>query len=355
VLERRDDLQAPTLARVPRLRRSDPASAGIVRRRAGRGFTYRDALGNAVTDPETLGRIRGLVIPPAWTDVWICPWPHGHIQAVGTDAAGRRQYLYHPRWREHRDRVKFDRILDLGERLPAVRRRLKEHLATRGMNRNRVLAAAVRMLDQGFFRVGGEVYAAENGSFGLATLRREHVEVVKGALVFCYPAKSGVERLHAVADDDVVAVVRKLLKRDDPDPELLSWKDGGGWHDIRSPDINAYLCEVAEGEFSAKDFRTWHGTVLMSVALAVSHRVAASPAARKRAVTRGVKEVSEYLGNTPSVCRASYIDPRVIDLFADGVTIEGCLEALGKGATGGALGTEGPVERAVLDMIRNAD
>jgi DNA topoisomerase IB len=218
-----------------------------------------------------------------------------------------------------------------------------------------VLAAAVRMLDQGFFRVGGEVYAAEDGSFGLATLRREHVEVVKGSLVFCYPAKSGVERLHAVADDAVVAVVKKLLKRDDPDPELLSWKDRGGWHDIRSPEINAYLCEVAEGEFSAKDFRTWHATVLMSVALAVSQRVASSPTARKRAVTRGVKEVSEYLGNTPSVCRTSYIDPRVIDLFADGVTIEGCLEALGKGATGGALATEGPVERAVLDMIRNAD
>jgi DNA topoisomerase IB len=337
---------------MPRLRRANPAAPGIARRRAGRGFTYRDDLGNAVTDPQTLGRIRDLVIPPAWTDVWICPWPNGHIQAVGTDAAGRRQYLYHPAWRQHRDRVKFDRILDLGERLPEVRRRLREMLVTRGLGRERVLAAAVRMLDQGFFRVGGEVYAAENGSFGLATLRREHVEVVRGSLVFCYPAKSGVERLHAVADDDVVKVVRALLRRDDPDEELLSWKDRSGWHDIRSPDINAFLCEVAEGEFTAKDFRTWHATVLMAVALAVSHRVASSPTARKRAVARGVKEVSEYLGNTPSVCRASYIDPRVIDLYSDGVTIERCLDAMGRGATGGALATEGPVEEAVLRMLR---
>jgi DNA topoisomerase IB len=340
---------------MPRLRRSNPVSPGIVRRKAGRGFSYRDALGNAVTDAETLGRIRDLVIPPAWTDVWICPWPHGHIQAVGTDAAGRRQYLYHPAWRVHRDRVKFDRILELGERLPDIRSRLRDLLAGRGYGRERVLAAAVRMLDQGFFRVGGEVYAAENGSFGLATLRREHVEVVRGALVFCYPAKSGVERLHAVADDDVVKVVRGLLKRDDPDPELLSWRDRRGWHDIRSPDINAFLCEVAEGEFTAKDFRTWHATVLMAVALAVSHTVAASPNARKRAVTRGVKEVAEYLGNTPSVCRASYIDPRVIDLFADGVTIQRSLDGLGREATGGALGTEGPVERAVLRLLRRAD
>jgi DNA topoisomerase IB len=337
---------------MPRLRRANPSTPGIARRRAGRGFTYRDALGNTVTDAETLGRIRDLVIPPAWTDVWICPWPHGHIQAVGTDAAGRRQYLYHPAWRVHRDRVKFDRILDLGERLPAVRQRLRARLATRGLNRDRVLAAAVRMLDQGFFRVGGEVYAAENGSFGLATLRREHVEVVKGSLVFCYPAKSGVERLHAVADEDVVKVVRGLLRRDDDDPELLSWKDRDGWHDLRSPDINAFLCEVAEGDFTAKDFRTWHATVLMAVALAVSHGVASSPTARKRAVARGVKEVADYLGNTPSVCRASYIDPRVIDLYSDGVTIERALDAAGRGAVGGALATEGPIERAVLALLR---
>jgi DNA topoisomerase IB len=337
---------------MPRLRRANPSAPGIARRRAGRGFTYRDHLGEAVTDPETLGRIRDLVIPPAWTDVWICPWPNGHIQAMGTDAAGRRQYLYHPAWRAHRDRVKFDRILMLGERLPAIRERLKERLAGRGYSRERVLAAAVRMLDQGFFRVGGEVYAAENGSFGLATLRREHVEVVKGSLVFCYPAKSGVQRLHAVADDDVVKVVKGLLRRDDPDPELLSWKDRRGWHDIRSPDINAFLCEVAEGDFSAKDFRTWHATVLMAVALAVSAPVAASPTARKRAVSRGVKEVADYLGNTPSVCRASYIDPRVIDLFSDGVTIERQLDRVGQGAANGALATEGVAEQAVLRLLR---
>jgi DNA topoisomerase IB len=339
---------------MPRLRRSDPAAPGIARRRAGRGFVYRDDLGNSVTDTETLARIRDLVIPPAWTEVWICPWPHGHIQAVGTDAAGRRQYLYHPAWRVHRDRMKFDRILDLGERLPDVRTRLRERLATRGLNRDRVLAAAVRMLDQGFFRVGGEVYAAENGSFGLATLRRDHVQVVKGSLVFCYPAKSGVERLHAVADDEVVKVVKSLLKRDDSDPELLSWKDRNGWHDIRSPDINAFLCEVAEGDFTAKDFRTWHATVLMAVALAVSRSVASSPTARKRAVARGVKEVSAYLGNTPAVCRASYIDPRVIDLFSDGVTIERALDSVGNGAVGGALATEGPIEKAVLDLLRRS-
>jgi DNA topoisomerase IB len=321
--------------------------------RRGRGYSYRTADGSPVKDPVVLERIAALVIPPAWTDVWICPDPRGHIQALGTDAAGRRQYLYHVDWRVQRDAEKHQRVLDFARRLPKARTQVAEHLGQRGLTRDRVLAAAFRLLDLGFFRVGGESYAESNGSFGLATMRRRHVTVTGDVVVFDYVAKSGKKRVQAVVDESVRKVVVALLKRDDPSKELLAYKDRDGWHDVTSADINTYLREVLGDDVSAKDFRTWHATVLTAVGLAVSTQAPTSPTARKKAVNRVVKEVSEYLGNTPAVCRSSYIDPRIIDLYDDGGTIASSLERLGADADFGQPATHGRVEAAVLRLLRS--
>ncbi len=335
-----------------RLRRVDCAGPGIARVKRGRGFSYRAADGSAVTDPATLRRIADLVIPPAWTDVWICPHPRGHIQAVGTDAAGRRQYRYHDQWRVQRDAAKHERVLLFARRLPAARAQVSEHLGQRGLTKQRVLAAAFRLLDLGFFRIGGESYAEENGSFGLATMRREHVTVTGDLVVFDYTAKSGKHRVQAIVDERVRKVVRSLLDRDDTSEELLAYKDRTGWHDVTTADINSYLREVIGDEVSAKDFRTWHATVLTAVGLAVSTQAPTSESARKRAVSRVVSEVAQYLGNTPAVCRSSYIDPRVIDLYDDGTTIAAALERLGAEASFGEPATHGQIETAVLRLLR---
>jgi DNA topoisomerase-1 len=337
---------------VARLRRVDCAGPGIARVKRGRGFSYRNADGSTVTDPDVLERIAGLVIPPAWTDVWICPHPRGHIQAVGTDDAGRRQYRSHDEWRVQRDAEKHERVLLFARRLPAARERVEEHLGRRGLTKKRVLAAAFRLLDLGFFRIGGESYAEENGSFGLATMRRRHVTVTGDLIVFDYRAKSGKHRVQGVVDENVRKVVRSLLDRDDTSKELLAYKDRHGWHDVTSADINEYLREVVGDEVSAKDFRTWHATVLMAVGLAVSTHAPTSESARKRAVSRVVTEVSHYLGNTPAVCRSSYIDPRVIDLYDDGTTIATALERLGADADFGQPATHGQIEAAVLRLLR---
>jgi DNA topoisomerase IB len=250
-----------------------------------------------------------------------------------------------------RDAAKHQRVLTFARRLPGARERVAEHLGQRGLTRERVLAAAFRLLDLGFFRVGGESYAEANGTYGLATMRREHVTVTGDLVVFDYTAKSGKQRVQAVVDESVRKVVTALLKRDDPSKELLAYKDRAGWHDITSADINAYLREVVGDEVSAKDFRTWHATVLTAVGLAVSTQAPTSPSARKRAVNRVVKEVSEYLGNTPAVCRSSYIDPRVIDLYDDGTTVASALERLGADADFGQPATHGQVETAVLRLL----
>jgi DNA topoisomerase IB len=303
--------------------------------------------------PAELERIKQLVIPPAWKDVWICPWQNGHIQAVGTDAAGRRQYLYHPRWREKRDREKYDHMLEFAAALPGVRQAVTGQLAGRGLGRERVLAAAVRLLDLGFFRVGGERYAEDNGTYGLATLQREHVSLPRGRgeIVFCYPAKGGYERVQAVADPQVVRVIRALRSRDDDGGALFAYRTDAGWHDLHSQEINQYLKELTGLEVSAKDFRTWNATVLAAVGLAVSPVPRTSASSRKRAVARVVKEVSEYLGNTSAVCRKSYIDPRVIERYHRGDTIADDLDKLGDVAEG-SLAIQGAVEQAVLNLIR---
>ncbi|MCK2212613.1 DNA topoisomerase IB [Actinomadura sp. ATCC 31491] len=307
-----------------------------------------DPDGGPVRDPETLARIKALAIPPAWTDVWICTDPSGHLQAVGTDSAGRLQYRYHDLWREQQDRAKFDRVLEVAERLPAFRKTVDEQLQGRGLTRERVLATAARLLDIGFFRIGGESY----DSYGLATLRMEHLTFAKGYVIFSYQAKGDIPREVEVADPAACAVLRSL-KRSGGEGELLRYRRrDGGWADIRSEDINDYLREVIGWEVTAKDFRTWHATVLAAVGLAVSRpAVSEGPTKKKRAITRVMREVSEYLGNTPTVARTSYVDPRVVEAYDQGRTIAGALTELGADADFGQLATAGPVERAVIDLI----
>ncbi|HET9671451.1 MAG TPA: DNA topoisomerase IB [Actinomycetota bacterium] len=305
-----------------RLRRVRASAPGISRRRQGRGFVYTHPNGQRVKDEETLRRLRSLAIPPAWQDVWVCPDEDGHLQAVGTDGAGRRQYLYHPRWRARRDREKFDRMLRLGARLPRVRREIDSALRASTLTRERTLAGAVRLLDLGAFRVGSESYAEANGSYGLATLRRSHVRVEGDEIRFDYVAKGGKRQVQRIRDPQVARLTRSLLRRKDPGKELLAYREGRTWRDVRSEDINAYLKELVREEVSAKDFRTWHATVLMAALLASEEARLSSVTSRKRVVSSVVKEVAEVLGNTPTVCRTSYIDPRVLDLFLDGETID---------------------------------
>ena len=295
-------------------------------------------------------RIRELAIPPAWEDVWICPYPMGHIQATGTDAAGRKQYRYHDRWRERRDREKFDEMIEFARALPRLRRRAAKDLKRSDLSREKVLACATRLLDRGFFRIGSEGYAEENETYGLATIRKDHVTIRDEVVVFDYEAKGNQRRVQQIADPQVLEVVKELKRRRGGGEELLAYKEGRRWVDVKSPDINEYVKEAAKGDFSAKDFRTWNATVLAAVALAVSGEVASgSKAARKRAVKRSVEEVARYLGNTPTVARASYIDPRVFDRFDGGLTIGGALPDLFDADAW--PGAQGDVEEAVLDLI----
>jgi len=335
---------------MPRLRRVHPDEPGWSRRRRGQGFAYVDERG-APLPAEDVARCKALVIPPAWTDVWICPAPNGHIQAVGSDEAGRRQYLYHPVWREQRDRAKHERVLTVARRLPRARRVVGEHLALPGMPKERALGTAFRLLDLGFFRVGGEQYAEDNGSYGLATVEKRHVHVADDEVVFDYPAKSGQERLVAVADPVVIAAVCALRERRGGGKELLAYRDGNRWRDISSTDINQYVKDVVGGEVSAKDFRTWHGTVLAAVALADKLDGVSSTTRRRKAIRAAMGEVAEYLGNTPTVARGSYVDPRVIDAFESGITIAPTLRRLGDRRR--ALETaRDAIERSVLRLLR---
>jgi DNA topoisomerase IB len=333
-----------------RLRRVSSDTPGIVRLRHGRGFRYVDLLGRPVRDAETRRRIRALAIPPAWTDVWICPDPLGHLQAVGTDAAGRRQYRYHDAWRARRDGEKFDRMLAFARALPALRERVAEDLAKPDVPRERVLAGAVRLLDQASFRVGSESYARDNGSFGLATLRKDHVHLRDGAAVFDFTAKSGKRLVQEVVDPDVLPLIRTLKRRRSGGPELLAYREGRVWRDVRAADVNAYVKQIGGDGYSAKDFRTWHGTVVAAVALALAEGERTSVTSRRRQVSAAIREVAEFLGNTPPVARSSYVDPRVIDRFEEGVTIGPALER------SSAEDLEDPallevVEAAVLDLL----
>jgi DNA topoisomerase IB len=334
------------------LEHSDPESPGIRRRRRGKGFSYVLPDGSTLRDEETLARIKALVIPPAWRDVWISPSPKGHIQAIGIDDAGRRQYLYHDAWRAERDAEKHERMLAFSAALPRIRETVAEHLDQRGFTRQRVLAATVRLIDLGFFRLGGREYADKNGTYGLATVLREHVHCSSGYVTFEYPAKHSKLLERAVAEKSVCRVVRGLKRRSDDNPELLAYRDGKLWRNVRAEDVNEYLREISGGDFTAKDFRTWHATVLAAVGLAVSAPAPRSDVHRARAVKRVVDEVAGHLGNTPEVARSAYIDPRVIELYEEGVTISRTLPRLGEDAEYGELATQGATEEAVRRLLQ---
>ena len=338
-----------------RLRRADPSLPGYTRRRAGRGFVYYDDSGRRIADLEVLERIKALVIPPAWETVWICPWANGHLQAVGIDGRGRRQYRYHDRWRARRDAEKFEHMVQFARALPELRRRCCELLDGERLSRDRVLACAIRLLDLGFFRIGGEEYVEQNGSYGLATVCKEHVTLGPGhAVTFDYPAKSGQRRIQTIVDERVFEVVAALKRRRTGGPELFAYRSGTSWCDVRSTDINDFVKELSGGAFTAKDFRTWAATVLAAVALGVAEH-ARSPTGRKRAISRAFQEVAHYLGNTPAVCRASYVDPRVVDRYRAGVTIADALSCADEGGSeAGLLAIHGAIEQAVLAMLEDA-
>ncbi|WP_280253262.1 DNA topoisomerase IB [Nocardia abscessus] len=302
-----------------RLRRSSPYKGGVERVRRGRGFSYRTVDGEPV-DEATVERIRGLAIPPAWRKVWICPHEHGHIQAVGVDAAGRRQYLYHEQWRKDRDEEKFDRVLALAARLPEIRAQVREDLALRGSVRRRVEAVAIDLVDRGVFRVGGEEYAEENGTRGVATLLREHVHVAGEQMHFDYVAKGGIRRRVSVRDPLLAKAVRTLLRSKSDSDRLLVYRDGGRYGELRADDINLRFRELAACECSVKDLRTWQATVLAAAAFGSIERPPGHRA-RKHAIREVMDEVAAALGNTPAVAQASYVDPRVVTAFEDGTTV----------------------------------
>ncbi|TQJ16118.1 DNA topoisomerase IB [Kribbella jejuensis] len=311
-----------------RLRRSHPDAEGFSRRRRGSGFSYHDAEGNVIDDTEVLERIRTLAIPPAWKDVWICPYPNGHIQAVGTDEAGRRQYLYHDDWRAAQDAGKHDRVRQLARKLPAFREAVDLDLDRDGLDRRRVLAVALRMLDYGVFRTGNTRYAEQNGSRGAATLLRRDVRVSKGKLVFDFRAKGGIRRTAELDDDKLVAAVRSLKRGRHKSPRLLVYRDDEGYHEINASMINERFHELVGDDFTVKDLRTWTATVHAAVDLAE-----ADPPTTKKALVAAEKEmleeVSEHLGNTPAVARSSYIDPRVVEQFEHGRTIAETVRRVG--------------------------
>ncbi len=289
-----------------RLRRADCSGPGLRRIKRGRGFSYRDERGDRITEPETLLRIRELAIPPAWEDVWICSDPHGHLQATGTDAAGRKQYLYHSMWRARRDREKFERALRFARSLPQLRRGVSADLERDGFDRERVLACAARLLDRGLFRVGSDEYAEADSGIGLATIRKEHLSFEDRTAQFDYPGKGGIRRVQSIGDPESIELLRALKRRRAGGGELLAYRNGRHWVPIHAEDINEYLKGHMDEEFSAKDFRTWNATMLAAVVLAADGRAATTKTARRRAINGAVREVAEVLGNTPAVARRAY-------------------------------------------------
>jgi DNA topoisomerase-1 len=291
--------------------------AGISRRRRGKGFEYRDARGRPLRDAATLARIRALAIPPAWSEVWICPSPHGHLQATGRDARGRKQYRYHPEWRALREADKFDRLRDFGASLPAIRRRLRADMRADGLPRERVLAALVALLDRTFARIGNDEYTKAHGSFGLSTLRNRHAEIGRDELRLEFRGKSGVVHRLKLSDRRVAAVVRRCQEL--PGERLFQYLDERGRRSaVGSADVNRYLREIGRGDWSSKEFRTWHGSVRALAALRAAAAAGNDPGERERIVVRVVDEVARQLGNTRAVCRSHYIDPRIVEAFLAG-------------------------------------
>lgn len=332
-----------------RLRRTAPDQKGWARRRAGSGFTFVDEHGKRLGADERQ-RCVDLVIPPAWQDVWIAPFANGHLQAVGTDEAGRRQYLYHPDWRASRDAAKFVRIIDFGKASSRVRERVVTDLGSEGMSLERACAVAVRLLDLGYFRIGNDVYTDTNGSFGLTTMRKEHVTKRGSKLTFCFVGKSGIEHSIEIDDEPVITVLDVMRRRRGGGDELLAWKDGSKWRDLDSTQVNTYVREVTGMEATAKDFRTWHATVLAALALAETEEPGETKASRKRAVSGAMKEVAEFLGNTPALARSAYVDPRVIEAYESDRTIAGTARRSYKTTDE----RQAALERATLKLLRES-
>ncbi|MFF1573072.1 DNA topoisomerase IB [Leifsonia sp. NPDC058292] len=303
-----------------RLRRSDPSGPGYRRVSSKKGVTYEDEAGNPILDERELDRIRSLVIPPAWRDVWICADARGHIQAVGIDQAGRKQYRYHESWRIHQDRVKFDRALQLAETLPAARRRVTIDLREEGFGRDRILAAALRIIDLGSLRIGSEEYLHANGSRGLTTLLCRHIIVDGDEVTLKFPAKSAQKWTSVISDTDVAALLREIQEVRGPRSRALSWRDTS-WHTIRPASLNEYIHRQTRGEFTAKDFRTLHGTIVAATSLA-RLGVSGTDGQRKKRVSAAVNEAAAALGNTPAIARNSYIDPRIFDRYRSGEVID---------------------------------
>jgi DNA topoisomerase-1 len=336
-------------AKLAGLRYVSETGPGLHRRRAGRGFVYLAAAGHRVRDASTLRRIRSLVIPPAWTQVWICAAPTGHLQAVGRDARGRKQYRYHARWRQVRDETKYTRMLAFARALPHIRARTGRDLAGPGLTRDKVLAAVVRLLEATLIRVGNEEYTRANGSFGLTTLRDRHVDVRGAAVRFAFRGKGGKDHVIGVRDCRLARIVRRL--QDLPGPELFQDVDEtGARRSIGSGDVNAYLHEIAGAAFTAKDFRAWAGTVLAALALA-EVREFDTPREAKRNIAQAIERVAARLGNTPAICRTCYVHPEVLQAYLDGETIS-VLKARTERAIGEGLHALAAEEDVVLGLLQ---
>jgi DNA topoisomerase-1 len=323
-----------------RLRRVSVSSPGYSRRPKGDEWVFLDVEGVPLTDAEEVARCTRLAVPPAWADVWICRFPNGHVQAFGRDDAGRGQYIYHEQWQARRARRKHDHVLEVGRRLPAARARVTRDLGRPRMPRQKVLALAFRLLDEAYFRAGGEIYARRHRSYGLATIRKEHARVRRdGTVHFRYPAKSGQVR-DVLVEDPVVADLVTTLKRRRGGVELLAWREEGPpavWRDVTTSDVLQDVKDRLGDDATPKDFRTWHATVLTARALAAVE-APSSQRARARTITAIVRDVAEELGNTPAVARSSYIDPRLFDLWEQGRTI-------------GRHRTRSAAESAVLELL----
>lgn len=321
---------------------------GLSRKRAARGFRYVDAEGLPVRDHETLARIRSLAIPPAWTEVWICPLDNGHIQATARDARGRKQYRYHPRWRSHRDQAKYEHVIGFGRKLPAIRRQVAKDLARPGLPREKILATLVRLLETTMMRVGNEEYARSNGSFGLTTLRDRHVRISDSTLQFRFRGKSSKEHFVELTDRRLAAIVRRC--RDLPGYELFQYIDEDGERrTVDSGDVNGYLRSIAGEDYTAKDFRTWAGTLLAALALGEFEQFHTQSQAKSN-LLRAIESVASRLGNTPAICRKCYIHPAVMETYLDG----GIRDALRRRVEKGLEGVHdlSPEEAAVLALLQ---
>ena len=330
------------------LRHSSDDRPGISRRRAGRGFSYRDPDGRTIRDAETLSRIRAIAIPPAWTDVWICPWPNGHLQATGRDARGRKQYRYHQRYRARRDGAKFERLIAFAKELPAIRDQVERDLARPGLPREKVVAAVVRLLELTLIRVGNDEYARLNRSFGLTTLRDRHATIEGSAITFRFRGKSGQQHEVGLRDRRLAGVVRRC--RDLPGQELFQYLDEAGEpQDIASDDVNSYLAAVAPG-VTAKDFRTWAGTVLAYRALRAIGK-GKTEREQQRNVAAAIQATADGLGNTPAVARSAYVHPAVVDAYLDG-RIRSALMKAAEETDDPPGATDPDEERAVVALLR---